>query len=64
MKKVKEVVESAKQSPIEYHDATELSPEQVLAQIEASMQSMDESSQRRVVFTNDGETFEERIDKL
>ncbi|WOO87459.1 hypothetical protein RZE82_00540 [Mollicutes bacterium LVI A0039] len=62
MDNIKQTIENAKQSPVETYDATELSVEEVLAQIESSMQSMDENTKRRVVFTNSGETFEDVLD--
>lgn len=64
MDNIKQVVERSKESEIESYDASNMTPEQVLAQIEASMAGMTAETQKRVVFTNDGETFEDVIDKM
>lgn len=64
MDNIKQVVERSKESEIESYDASNMTPEQVLAQIEASMAGMTAEIQKRVVFTNDGETFEDVIDKM
>ncbi len=64
MDNIKEVVERSKESDLEVHDASTMTPEQVLAQIEASMSEMTNTNQKRVVFVNDGETFEDVIDKM
>ncbi len=64
MDNIKSVIERSKQSEIETYNATDMSPEEVLAQIEASMANMDKDNQKRVVFTNDGETFEDVINKM
>lgn len=64
MDNIKSVIERSKESEIETYNATDMSPEEVLAQIEASMANMDKDNQKRVVFTNDGETFEDVINKM
>ncbi len=64
MDNIKSVIERSKESEIETYNATDMSPEEVLAQIEDSMANMDKDNQKRVVFTNDGETFEDVINKM
>lgn len=64
MENIKDAVEQSKQSDIEAYDASDMTVEDVLAQIEQSMENMDQNSKRRVVFTNNGETFEDVIDQL
>lgn len=64
MDNIKEVVERSKDSDLEVHNASNMTPEEVLAQIEASMSGMSKTNQKRVVFVNDGETFEDVIDKM
>lgn len=64
MDNIKEVVERAKESEFEVHDASSMTAEEVLAQIEASMSGMTKTNQKRVLFVNDGETFEDVIDKM
>lgn len=54
----------ADKSLVEKIDATNLSAEEVLAQIENSMETMNENNQRRIVFTNSNETFDDVVDKL
>lgn len=64
MDDVKQVVERSKESEFEVFDASQMTPEDVLAQIEQSMAQMTADNQKRVVFTNDGETFKDVIDKM
>lgn len=64
MDNIKNVIERSKESDIETYDASQMTAEEVLAQIEASMQNMTANSQKRVVFVNDGETFEDVIEKM
>lgn len=64
MDNIKNVIERSKESDIETYDASQMTAEEVLAQIEASMQNMTANNQKRVVFVNDGETFEDVIDKM
>lgn len=64
MDNIKEVIERSKESEIETYNASDMSPEQVLAQIESSMARMTTNNQKRVVFTNDRETFEDVINKM
>lgn len=64
MDNIKQIVERSKEDDIEVHDASNMNYEQVLAQIEASMAGMSVENQKRVVFVNDGETFEDVIDKM
>ncbi len=64
MDNIKNVVERSKESDIETFDASQMTAEEVLAQIETSMQNMTVNNQKRVVFVNDGETFEDVIDKM
>lgn len=64
MDNIKNVIERSKESDIETFDASQMTAEEVLAQIEASMQNMTVNNQKRVVFVNDGETFDDVIDKM
>lgn len=64
MDEIKQIVERSKEADIETYDASSMTTEEVLAQIEASMAGMTAEHQKRVVFTNDKETFEDVIDKL
>ncbi|WOO89215.1 hypothetical protein R2F61_00505 [Mollicutes bacterium LVI A0078] len=64
MDNIKNVIERSKESDIETYDASQMTAEEVLAQIEASMKNMTANNQKRVVFVNDGETFEDVIDKM
>lgn len=64
MDNIKQVVERSKQNDLEIHNATQMTEAEVLAQIEASMAEMTVETQKRVVFINDNETFEEVIDKM
>lgn len=64
MDNIKVAVERSKESDLEIYNATEMTEVEVLAQIEASMSEMTVASQKRVVFVNDGETFEDVIDKM
>lgn len=64
MDNIKNIVERSKEADLQTFDASNMSAEDVLAQIEKSMSEMTEVNQKRVVFTNDGETFEDVIDKM
>lgn len=64
MDNIKNIVERSKEADLQTFDASNMSAEDVLAQIEKSMSEMTEVNQKRVVFTNDGETFEDVIDKI
>lgn len=64
MDEIKQIVERSKEADIETYDASNMTAEEVLAQIEASMAGMSAENQKRVVFTNDGETFKDVIEKM
>lgn len=52
------------ESKVEIYDATKMSEEEVLAQIEKSMSLMDQDTKHRVIFKNDEESFEDVLDKM
>lgn len=56
-------IKNLNNSPVESFDATEMTAEEVLAQIENSMRNMDENTMRRVVFTNSDQSFDDVISK-
>lgn len=58
------VIEKEDNSDVQYVDASNLTPEEVLAHIEGQMADMNINNQQRIVFTNDGETFEDVVEKL
>ncbi len=58
------IIEKTDEGDLAVFDASDMSPDQVLAQIEHSMANMDAKNQKRIVFTNDGETFDDVIEKL
>lgn len=58
----KEIIRKEEEE-LEVYDATNMSADDVLAQIEASMAGMNAVNQKRVVFTNEGKTFEDVLDE-
>ncbi len=61
MDEIKNIINSLKEDEIETFDATNLCEQDVLELIEKSMANMDQSNQKRIVFTNQNETFDDII---
>lgn len=58
-----EILNALTESEIETYDASDMSVEDVLSQIELSMSQMSSDNKKRIIFTNDDETFEDVLNK-